>query len=115
MGSADRLEQARRSHAWKDAYRSLSSADGLGGDDLDRLAEAAYMLGRDDAYLRALERAYHAHLEAGAVPRAVRCAFWSGLKLLLRGEAARGQRVVRPGPSDCSSARHPNAWSAATC
>ena len=108
MGSADRLEQARRSHAWEDAYRSLSSADGLGGDDLDRLAEAAYMLGRDDAYLRALERAYHAHLEAGAVPRAVRCAFWSGLKLLLRGEAARAngwfgraERLLERAPSEC--------------
>ena len=95
MGTAERLERARQAHArcaWEDAYWSFSSADarsGLGGDDLDRLAEAAYMLGRDDDYLRALERAYHAHVEAGAVRRAVRSAFWAGLKLLLRGEAAR--------------------------
>ena len=114
MGTADRLERARQAHArraWEDAYRSFSSADatsGLGGDDLDRLAEAAYMLGRDDDYLHALERAYHAHLEAGAVRRAVRSAFWSGLKLLLRGEAARAngwfgraERLLDRDGADC--------------
>ena len=36
------------------------------------------MLGRDDEYLSALERAHHAYLDAGDAPRAVRCAFWIG-------------------------------------
>ena len=70
MGTAERLERARQAsarRAWEDAYRSFSSADALCGDDLVRLAEAAYMLGRGNEYLRALERAYHAHVEAGAV------------------------------------------------
>ena len=55
------------------------------------------MLGRDDEYLRALERAYHAHLEAGAVPRAVRCAFWAGPEAAAPRRGGARQRVVRPG------------------
>ena len=52
------------------------------------------MLGRDDDYVSGLERAHHAHLDAGDVPRAVRCAFWIGHNLLFRGRA-RARRLVR--------------------
>jgi hypothetical protein len=54
MAGADALEQGRRSYeelAWADAYARLSAADGhhpLGPEDLERLATAAYLLGRDD-------------------------------------------------------------------
>ena len=61
------------------------------------------MLGRDDEYLGALERAYQAHLDAGAACPAVRCAFWAGLRLLLRGDAARATGGSAA-PSGCSSA-----------
>ena len=90
-GRKDR-EKGRASYerrAWKDAYESLSRADRaarLGADDLELLATSAYMLGRDDDYLRVLERAHHAHVEAGQTVRAVRCAFWVGINLALRGE-----------------------------
>jgi DNA-binding NarL/FixJ family response regulator len=86
---AHRRPSVRR---WADEYATLSDADragGLGGEDLERLATAAYMLGDEEAYLDGLERAHHAHLEAGAVERAVRCAFWLGLILSLRGETGR--------------------------
>ena len=89
---AGRLESGRAAYeerAWKDAYKSLSVADRaapLGGDDLELLATSAYMLGRDDEYLSALERAHHAHVEAGQTQRGVRCAFWVGINLALRGE-----------------------------
>lgn len=89
--------------AWEEACRSLSLADQkapLGSDDLERLAIASFMTDREDDYLRTLERAHEAHLRAGAVARAVRCAFWVGLRFLLRGEAgqatgwlARAQRL----------------------
>jgi DNA-binding CsgD family transcriptional regulator len=91
-GSEDDLERGRASYerrAWKDAYESLSRADGsasLGAEDLELLATSAYMLGLDNEYLSALERAHHAHLDAGQTDRAVRCAFWVGINLALRGE-----------------------------
>jgi DNA-binding CsgD family transcriptional regulator len=96
---------------WKDAHAALSRADrtgAIGADDLERLATAAYMLGRDDEHLSALERAHRAHLAAGETLRAARCAFWVGLHLSLRGEPARAtgwlrraQRLVDREGADC--------------
>ena len=89
---SDALERGRESHArreWLDAYDSLSGADRaapLGAEDLVLLALSAFMLGRDDEYLSALERAHHAYMDAGETLRAVRCAFWLGMNLALRGE-----------------------------
>jgi DNA-binding CsgD family transcriptional regulator len=76
---------------WSDAYRSLTSSESLDAEDLERLATAAYMLGREDEYLDALERAHHAHLEAGTTQRAVRCAFWLSMTQLMRGERGRSE------------------------
>jgi DNA-binding NarL/FixJ family response regulator len=78
--------------AWAEAFQSLSLADqaaALHGEDLELLALSAYLIGRDDDYLKALERAHHAHRDAGQSVRAVRCAFWLGLRLLFRGETGR--------------------------
>ena len=80
---------------WGDAYRSLTRGEPLDAADLERLATAAYMLGREDEYLDALERADHAHLEAGAAQRAVRCAFWLSMTQLMRGERGRSGGLVR--------------------
>jgi DNA-binding CsgD family transcriptional regulator len=69
--SEDDLERGRASYerrAWKSAYKALSRAERaapLGAEDLERLATSAYLLGRDDEYLSALERAHHAHMDAG--------------------------------------------------
>ena len=96
-----------------DAYESLSRADrgpaaALGAADLELLATSAYMLGRDDEYVAGLERAHHAHLDAGDAMRAVRCAFWMGINLMLRGELGRStgwlgraQRLVEREECDC--------------
>jgi DNA-binding NarL/FixJ family response regulator len=78
-----------RQRAWADAYRMLTIADQtlqLSGEDLECLATSAYLVGRDDEYLSVLDRAYAAHLEAGASARAAGCAAWLSLRLLLRGE-----------------------------
>ena len=54
MAGADALDQGRRSfagQAWADAYAQLSAADRhapLEPEDLERLATAAYLVGRDD-------------------------------------------------------------------
>jgi DNA-binding CsgD family transcriptional regulator len=91
VDAADHVQRGRDAfarRAWKDAHAALSSAGRLGAEDLERLATAAYLLGDELEYLAVLERAHHAHTEAGAVERAVRCAFWLGLVLSLRGDAA---------------------------
>ncbi len=114
---ARELERGRKSykrHAWADAYQALSLADKvvpLAVEDLELLAMSAYMIARDDDYLRALDRAYHAYLDAGESVRAVRCAFWLGLRLLFRGETgratgwlARAKRLIECEERDCVEA-----------
>jgi DNA-binding NarL/FixJ family response regulator len=101
---------ARR--AWLEAFESLSRAGQavpLGPDELELLATSAYMLGRDDDHVRALERAHHAHLDAGDTPGAVRCAYWIGHNLMLRGEMGpasgwfgRAERLLEREELDCA-------------
>jgi len=113
--AATAVERGRESyskHAWAQAHESLSEADRttpLGADDLELLARSAYMLGLDDEYGAALERAHRAHLDAGHALPAARCAFWIGLDLFLRSETApatgwfaRAQRLVDREGSDCA-------------
>ena len=59
--------QAVQRRAWKDAYDALAAADQaepLPASDLELLATAAYMLGDDEEYVRALERAHRLYVEA---------------------------------------------------
>jgi ATP/maltotriose-dependent transcriptional regulator MalT len=90
--ATERLERGRSSYAaraWADAYASLSDADRtapLGAEDLELLATSAYMLGREDEWLRALERAHHLYADASEIRLALRCAFWVGTGLALRGD-----------------------------
>jgi DNA-binding CsgD family transcriptional regulator len=104
---ADALARGREAferRAWGEAYARLSAAardPSLAPADLELRAGSAYMLGRDDAYVSGLERAYRAYLAAGDAPRAVRCAFWIGHSFLFRGASARaagwfarGQRAL---------------------
>src|SRR5262245_43427457 len=66
------------------------------------------MLGRDDEQLSALERAHHGYLEREGRLQAVQCAFWLGVHLLLRREAARAngwfaraQRLLEEQEGEC--------------
>ena len=66
-GEIERGRNAYCSRAWSDAYEAFSHADrmaGLQADDLSALATSAYMLGRDEDYVRALERAYRLYRDA---------------------------------------------------
>ncbi|HKY40321.1 MAG TPA: LuxR C-terminal-related transcriptional regulator [Polyangiaceae bacterium] len=77
--------------AWSEAYELLSQAQQqseLSASDLELLASAAYLVGRDAEYLNALEQAQLAHCKAGQLERALRCQFWLALRHLLRGEEA---------------------------
>jgi hypothetical protein len=85
----------------------------VGAEDLELLAMSAYLVGREDEYLRALERAHHARLDAGERVRAARCAFWLGLRLLFRGEMgratgwlARAKRLLEREEHDCVEQGH---------
>jgi DNA-binding CsgD family transcriptional regulator len=72
-----------------DLYETLSQADrerSLGGEELERLATAAYMVGREGEYLELLPRAHQAYLDRAEPVAALRCAFWTGINLARRGE-----------------------------
>lgn len=82
---------ARR--AWRDAYRHLAAADEatpLEPEDVELLATAASLIGRDDAADELWARAHQAFLDADEPADAVRCAFWLASGLMQRGEHARG-------------------------
>jgi DNA-binding NarL/FixJ family response regulator len=115
MTTTDALDRARDSFdrfAWADAYDQFSAADGeapLAPADLERLAMAAYLTGRDDDSADVWARASQEWLRVGDVPRGARSAFWLGFTLLHRGELARGggwlaraQRLLDDGRLDCA-------------
>lgn len=114
MVTENDVEHGRESYAggsWRMAYDSLTRADQLSllsTDDMELLARSAYMLGLDDEYVAMLTRAHQAHLEAGNLPRGVRCAIWIGHSFLFRGQAAqaggwfaRAERLLKRCPDDC--------------
>lgn len=111
-GDLDGARAAYERRAWADAYTALRRADAgqpLGAEELELLATSAYMVGRDDELVTALERAHRAHLDAGETLRAVRCAFWIGMTLALRGELggaggwlSRAQRLLDRDGRDCA-------------
>lgn len=96
MTTADPLDRGRESferRAWADAFVTLSAADQqtpLAPEDLERLAMAAYLVGRDADSDEVWARAHQEWLRLGATDRAARCGFWLAFRLLLRGEVARG-------------------------
>ncbi len=100
----DTVERARAAfarQAWGDAYALLERADALEAEDLERLAVAAYLVGRDEESRRAWERAHLEHVQRGQLAAAARCAGWLVIDLVLGGDMAPGSRVVRT--------RHPAA------
>jgi tetratricopeptide (TPR) repeat protein len=111
IGELARGRESYARQAWMDVYKSLSHADQaslLGADDLELLATSSFMIGYYDDFIGYLERAHHAYLDAGEAMRAVRCAFWMGINLAIRGETSRAtgwlnraQRLVEREEGDC--------------
>ena len=93
MAMADREERARSAFAerrWAVAFAALSVArrDGdLDGEDLERLAVAAYMLGKDGDCEEAWIAANRVWSERGEAERAAGCAFRHALGLFFRDES----------------------------
>jgi DNA-binding NarL/FixJ family response regulator len=96
---------------WGDAFAELSAAHhagGLGVEDLERLAVAAYMVGKDDDCEAAWMSAHQAWSRRGEAERAARCAFRQALLLFFRGDLApamgwvgRGGRLLEESRRDC--------------
>jgi DNA-binding CsgD family transcriptional regulator len=114
MAGAQGEEHARGSFeglTWSDAYAELLAAHREGPldvEDLERLAVAAYMVGRAGDCEDAWMRAHHAWLRRGEAERAARCAFWHALGLFFRGDlapamgwVARGGRLLEESGRDC--------------
>jgi DNA-binding CsgD family transcriptional regulator/tetratricopeptide (TPR) repeat protein len=111
-GALKRGRESFGRRVWEEAYASLSAADrdaSLAPEDLERLAMASHLVGRDGECADAWTRAHHAFLGGGDAPRAARCAFWLALFGLLvwgdrarcSGWAARGRRLLAGGKNDC--------------
>jgi len=114
MAGTDALARGRTAfgqRAWGRAFADLSAADqleALAPVDLQRLAIAAYLLGRDVDCEEILARAHLRWLDSGGVADAVRCAFWIAFSLLNRGElgpgsgwVARARRLLDDHQLDC--------------
>ncbi len=112
MTRTDALARGRESYArraWSDTYAHLSAADReapVEPEDLERLATAAYLSGKDSDDIWA--RAHHGFLDGGDREQAARCAFWLAFGLLDRGDLARSggwlsraQRLLDEGKYDC--------------
>jgi DNA-binding CsgD family transcriptional regulator/tetratricopeptide (TPR) repeat protein len=83
--------QAFEQRRWGEAHRLLQAADRdapLGADDLERLAIAACLMGRDDDSEAFGARAHQAFLDREEWEAAARTAFWLGFALSGRGAAA---------------------------
>ena len=119
-GDAEQSRTRGREHfgrrAWADAFAELTAADraeALEPEDLERLAAAAYLAGRDEDSVAAWERAHHAHLSRGDIVRAARCAASLILVLLNGGElaraggwCARARRLLDDVEQDCAEQGH---------
>lgn len=98
MDGTELREQGRRAFdrgEWLESYEHLSAAAVAGDvplepEDLESLAIAAYLTGRDGESTDAWTLAHQAWADRGAYAPAVRCAFWVGFGLVQRGEMAQG-------------------------
>jgi tetratricopeptide (TPR) repeat protein len=114
MAVADREGRAHGSfprRMWGETFDQLSAAQREGqldAEDLERLAVAAYMVGRDAACEEAWIAAHHAWLRRGDAEGAARCAFGHALGLFFRGDmapatgwVARGGSLLEESRRDC--------------
>jgi DNA-binding NarL/FixJ family response regulator len=94
MNRAETIKRGRgslRKQAWNTAFSHLSAADReapLDAEDLQRLATAAHLSGREVSSLELLARAHRSFLNAGEPQRAARCAIWLCLTTMYSGEMA---------------------------
>ena len=113
LATLRRGRESFEQRAWAESYRLLQAADcgaPLDAEDLERLAIAAYLVGRDDECETVTARAHQAFLDGGDREGAARAAFWLGFSLMERGAIApasgwyvRAGRLLDDGQLDCAS------------
>ncbi|MGI8873712.1 MAG: hypothetical protein ACR2KP_05195, partial [Egibacteraceae bacterium] len=114
MGDLETLRRGRAAYdrrAWGDAYahlRAAAEADRLAPADLERLAMAAYLTGRNDTAVDTLEGLHRVLLSDGEVSRAARWAIWLAIVLFQGGHHAqaggwlsRAERLLDEASLDC--------------
>jgi len=90
----------QRFEKWTETYVQLLKADqehALEPKDLETLALAAYLTGKDAESIQILERAHQGYLDREKTERAVRCAIWLGLMLMNARERARSSGWIARG------------------
>jgi len=94
MASTGKILRGRRAsdrQQWAQAFAELTAADhqsSLDPDDLERLATAAYLLGRDDEAITTWMRLHRFYRDQDAPDHAARWGFWLSLTYLLAGQPA---------------------------
>lgn len=89
------LADGREAYAerrWPDAVGQYTAADRdaeLPAGDLEQLATSVILTGQASEGVDILARAHLKYLADGDYPAAARCAFWTGMNLMLLGEMAR--------------------------
>jgi ATP/maltotriose-dependent transcriptional regulator MalT len=114
MSDSHLLARARKSfeqHTWAESCRLFEAADReapLEPEDLERLAAAAYLMGREDDSEAFWERAHREFLERCDREGAARSACWLAVVLQLRGAIApasgwfaRAQHILDDGQIEC--------------
>ncbi len=101
MGVVDDLNLSREAFGrgdWVTAFNRLEAISATGElepADLERWGTAAFLLGRPDASVEALQEAHRSYLSRGDVSAATRSAFWVGLTCFLSGEGAVGAGWIK--------------------
>jgi DNA-binding CsgD family transcriptional regulator len=111
LATLRRGRESFEQRAWSDSHRLLSAADRDGAlepEDLERVATAAYLLGRDDESEAFRARAHQAFVNRGDHEGAARSAGWLAFGLLQRGAVApasgwlaRAARILDEAHLDC--------------
>jgi ATP/maltotriose-dependent transcriptional regulator MalT len=92
---ATKLERGRAAYArreWGSAFTALYEADSVAAlalPDLELLVWSAGLVGRDDEFVKGMERLYQSHADAGRCEKAALIAFWLAFRLIAAGEAGR--------------------------
>ncbi len=89
-GTAEVGADAFARQSWAEAVATLRAVpdDELAVADLERLAVASFLSGKDEESVAAFEQAYRRHLDVGARAEAARCAFWAAFCLMMQGRMA---------------------------
>ncbi len=93
MGVIEELRQARETFErgdWVTAFDAWTDIDpeAFGPADLHSLATAAFLLGKYDECVAAIQSAFHAYADRGELAQAARCAFWMSMVLATGGDPA---------------------------